>query len=294
MAVVFELLEWRGDEKVELYPFLMVPEELLELGSSALFALTAIAVLQSSASTWSAIELDGVWRHLRRARDQLRRLLPLIGSIVVVTAVLLALSLLLADAAAEPFEGLFVDVYEISGSRLSGMVSAIGVMLLVATTAICLFASRLLAAQQGKARIARFLLLSGLLTVLLAIDDHMAIHEFADDALAALSGYQAEGVVKDALEAGVLGLYAVLVTGLLWRFRATVAGSEWILLALAALLLLVSLGLDFAPHAWLAEQTGITIEAQGVVEDSLKLVGLSFYAAYFVRTSAMALRRAGD
>jgi hypothetical protein len=47
VAAVLELLQWEGDEEVESYALLMVPEELLELAGIALFALAAIAVLQS-------------------------------------------------------------------------------------------------------------------------------------------------------------------------------------------------------------------------------------------------------
>lgn len=46
VANVLEYVQWRGDEKVELYVLLMVPEEMLELAGAALLALAAIATLQ--------------------------------------------------------------------------------------------------------------------------------------------------------------------------------------------------------------------------------------------------------
>ena len=48
IALVLEFVQWYGGEKVELYVFYMVPEELLELASNALYALAAIATLQSA------------------------------------------------------------------------------------------------------------------------------------------------------------------------------------------------------------------------------------------------------
>jgi hypothetical protein len=52
IANALEYVQWRGDEKVELYVLYVVPEELLELVAPALFALAAIATLQSMVVEW--------------------------------------------------------------------------------------------------------------------------------------------------------------------------------------------------------------------------------------------------
>jgi hypothetical protein len=49
IAAGLEYLQWRGDEEVEIYPLLMLAEELLELGGTALLLLAAIGTLQSTA-----------------------------------------------------------------------------------------------------------------------------------------------------------------------------------------------------------------------------------------------------
>ena len=51
VANALEYVQWRGDEKIEAYVLLMVPEEMLELVGSALLVLAAIAMLQSTAVT---------------------------------------------------------------------------------------------------------------------------------------------------------------------------------------------------------------------------------------------------
>jgi hypothetical protein len=183
-------------------------------------------------------------------------------------------------------ESLFLDVYELTGSRLTGLVSSVGVALLVASAAVCLFASRLL----WPARWGRWLLGAGLLTALLALDDYLSIHELADDVLAPVIGDDAGRVVKNGLEAAVLGLYALAFVILVWRFRATVFSTEWLLLAIALAFMLLSLGLDFGPHTWLSATVGVSIAAQDVAEDTLKLLGIAFYATYFIRSSAQAVR----
>lgn len=46
LAALLELIQWRGDEQVALYVLFMVPEELLELAGSSVFALAGLLVLR--------------------------------------------------------------------------------------------------------------------------------------------------------------------------------------------------------------------------------------------------------
>ena len=46
---------------------------------------------------------------------------------------------------------------------------------------------------------------------------------------------------------------------------------------------------DMAPHTWIAERLTFSESEQGVLEDTLKVLGIGFYATYFVRASASAV-----
>jgi hypothetical protein len=209
---------------------------------------------------------------------------------VTAATVLLVILAAMVAGADDDARILFLDMYELTGSRLSGLVSVAGVMLLAASAGICLFASRLSRARAGTEGWSRWLLGVGLLTALLAIDDYVSIHEYADDVLMAVTGIDAPRPLKNVLEAGVLGFYGLLVAVLLWRFRPTIALTEWRLLGMAIAMLLASLLLDMAPHAWLDATLGFALHVQELMEETLKFVGIGLWATYLVRSSATAVR----
>lgn len=224
------------------------------------------------------------------ARTRLARLVPLVLLVIGATLVVVTASLLLVGAVGEGTAGLYSDMYELTGSRLTGLLSIAGVMLLVATAAVCLFAGRITWQASGLHSLSRYLFGAGVLTTVLAADDYLSLHELADDILAVATGVEAGRALKNVLEAAVLGVYGLLFLLLLWRHRSTVAVTEWILLAVGGALLLASLALDMAPHAWLASASGLSPDAQGLAEDTLKLAGMTFFATYFTRTAASAVR----
>jgi hypothetical protein len=230
----------------------------------------------------------------QRERTQLSTLAPPILAVATASVLFVAASVLLADARGEAANDLFADMYELTGSRLTGLISTVGVVLLAATSAVCLFTARIIWRLPKSTYCARFLLGAGLLTAVLATDDYLSVHEFADDMLTIATGVEAGRALKNILEAVVLGVYGLLFSVLLWRFRSTVASTEWALLAIAGALLLASLVLDMAPHSWLASNLGLSLDTQGFVEDTLKLTGIAFYVTYFVRTSARAVRPRSD
>ena len=221
-------------------------------------------------------------------RAQFERLGPLIVTVAAVSILFVAATLLLVDARMENTGDLYRDTYELTGSRLTGLISFVGVVLLTATASICLFASRIIRSLPGSDRWSRFLLGVSLLTAVLATDDYLAIHELPGEML------EAGRVVQNALELAVLGIWGLLFAVLFWRHRSTIALTEWILLAIAAVLLATSLALDLAPHSWMAATFGFALDAQDLVEDTLKLVGIAFCATYFVRASALAVRTMAD
>lgn len=223
-------------------------------------------------------------------RTRFARLLPLSLLVIGATLFVVTASLVVVGVVGESPADLYRDMYELTGSRLTGLLSVAGVMLLVATAAVCLFASRITRQASGLHSLSRYLLGAGALAAILAADDYLSVHELADDILAVATGIEAGRGLKNVLEAAVLGVYGVLFLLLLWRQRSTVASTEWILLAFGGALLVASLALDMAPHTWLAGVSGLSLDAQGLVEDTLKLAGIAFCATYFTRTAASAVR----
>ena len=181
-------------------------------------------------------ELDRVGRHADHPHPpgitpqdvgtQIRSLSKVI-LVVAVGAALFALTALVVGRAAGQSAGQLVDdVYELSGSRLTGVLTMVGVMLLVAASAVCMFTARMTWTAADWRPWARFLLGAGAVTALLAIDDYFSIHEFPGEALSTATGSGANGAIKNLLEAGVLGIYVLLLMVLLWRYRSLVAATE--------------------------------------------------------------------
>jgi hypothetical protein len=235
----------------------------------------------------------------KRGRDHFGRLWPLTIVVAATSLLVVAAALFLAEALGEEASHLYCDtdgshlncdVYELTGSRLAGLLTFVGVFLLVATASICLFASKMIRAVPESSRWGGFLLGASLLTAVLAIDDYLGIHELPGEVLLAAVDIQPERVVQNAFEVAIIGIWGLLLAFLFWRYRSTIASSEWTLLTIAAALLLASLALDIAPHSWLATAFGVGLDVQSLVEDGLKLVGIAFYATYFVRASAQAMR----
>lgn len=225
-----------------------------------------------------------------RGRDQLRRLVPLALVLSAATVSAVVVALLLIETGDMGADALFADVYELAGSRMAGLISFIGVVLFVASAAICLFTAGITWTDPGTGRWSHVLLGAGLLTAALALDDYLSIHELADDVLTASTGIEAGRALKNLLELGVLSVYGLLFIVFLWHFRSAIVSTEWVLLGAAGGLLLTSLMLDVAPHSWLADTVGFSLGAQAVVEDTLKLAGIVFYTTYLVRTSARVAR----
>lgn len=292
-SFVLELLQWRGDEQIGIYPLLMVPEELLELTGTALCILAAITVLQATLpdvaqpdSGPTAASEDDEPPRQRHGRSGLLAVAVLVGSMLFVW-----LAISLVEARGESETDLFLDVYELTGSRLSGLISMAGVALLTAAAAIALFAASVSRPRAPADPRPQLLLWVGLLTALLAIDDYLAVHELADDVLQMLTGIEAERILKNVLELLVLGTYGLLFAIVLWRYRVTVAASQWLLLAGAGVFLAGSLVMDMAPHSWLAETIGISLDGQALVEDTLKLAGIALYLAYVTGLAASTVRQ---
>lgn len=142
----------------------------------------------------------------------------------------------------------------------TGMVSNIGVLFWCSTAVICIFSSLLLSNKDKST--AKFLLFSGLFTLVLLVDDLFMFHDYV---LPVYLGFPEEVVY--------LGYFLTAVTYFL-VFSKQILKTEYTILLMACCLLGMSIVCDI-----LLEQDGWTFLA----EDGFKLFGIVTWFVYFSR-----------
>ena len=109
---------------------------------------------------------------------RLRSSWPMIGLVLGVSAVLTGLAVLLHFWKGIPFGDLTRNPTAIAGALpYTGFLSQIGNCFWSATAAICLFGAKVVSRHPDSLKIKRFLFVSGLLTLLLGLDDIFLLHE---------------------------------------------------------------------------------------------------------------------
>ena len=151
-----------------------------------------------------------------------------------------------------------------------GLVSNLGVLVWFSAAVVCLFTGAVLKATAP--RDTAFFLASGLLALILALDDFLMLHEFIGWALS-------------IPETAIYGGYALLTVGWLTVFRGTIRQTDYLLLGLALALFAFSLLPDVPEIRALYSSERL----MRLLEDGGKLLGIVTWTAYFVQTSARAL-----
>lgn len=154
---------------------------------------------------------------------------------------------------------------------LVGMISSLGVLLWSATATICLFSARLLNAR-GTREQRHFLTGFGLLSCLLMLDDLFLLHE---------------EIWMDTLaipQPVTFAVYAGIVCGSLVWFRKTILASDFPMLLLALGFFGASICVDL--------QNDLFGDWHYLVEDGFKLLGITSWLAYFIRTAFDAVQLA--
>ena len=193
--------------------------------------------------------------------------LPLLPTVLIAAASALFLTVALVWAAGNGLSPgrLLRDPAQTQGMwPFTGFVSHLGVLILWSGAAISLFAAAV-AAERG---LALLLLLFGLFTFLIALDDLFMLHEYF---------WPRRGVPTEMSQV-ILGLVG---TALLVGFRRRLVGARHLALYLAIGLLGTSLAVDLVvPFS----------TASTVVEDTTKFTGYALWAGYWVGTARVALR----
>ncbi len=200
---------------------------------------------------------------LRRVRLTLES-----GFAVVAISVIGVYSLSLATGV--PLAKLTRDPATVTNSAFYvGILSNLGVLLWSACTAICFFGALLLNSDQKFRRSTVFLFFSGLVCLLLTLDDAFLLHE------------EVFPTYLKIPEAGVYLLYMVILAGFFFYFLPDLLSTDYLLLIVAGFFLGSSIFIDAVlPFS----------NAETFIEDCLKFSGIVFLLGYFSHTTATIIR----
>lgn len=144
-----------------------------------------------------------------------------------------------------------------------GFFSNIGIMIWSAAVTICFYGAwRINGIAHPKAQ--QFLLVSGLITLIMTLDDLFQMHELVFPVYFNIS--------DNMIYLTYLNIYLIYFI----RFRRLLLNSDFIALALAFFFLGLSTIIDILP---------LPIEKDTFLEDAMKLLGTVSWLIYFVRTS---------
>jgi hypothetical protein len=157
----------------------------------------------------------------------------------------------------------------------TGIMANLGILLWSATASVCLFVSIFLPQLVSK-EWKDFFLVSGLLTLLLLLDDLLRIH---DEIFPIYLGIKGD----------VFGMgYVLLILLYLLRYRTLIFQYPYGFLVMALGLFAISVAVDVAPPFL----KGLFSVADVLfLEDSAKLLGIANWLAYFAYLSSSVLRK---
>jgi len=152
----------------------------------------------------------------------------------------------------------------------AGFMSQLGVILWFAAATVCIIGAKVLAVQQRFLNFQQFLWFSGLLTILLGLDDAFLLHErFLPNM----------GIPEKV----IMTFYGSIVAAYACRFLHTILSTQYVVLVSALMFFGVSISLDLFPIA--------NIDPY-LFEDGAKMVGIIAWFVYFYQTTMTAIRAA--
>ena len=160
-------------------------------------------------------------------------------------------------------------------SPFIGIISNFGVLLWCTSAAICLFSWIILNHRSYETEFSKFILCSGLMTVLLMIDDFFRLHEYVFPKILGLP----EKIV-------IMGYGTLLLFGLI-RFRKCILKTEFLILLVAIGLFGLSLIVDLFQND--IEQ--LVGQWRILFEDGFKLLGIVSWLGYFLRNCYIEFER---
>ena len=202
-----------------------------------------------------------------------------LGTVAGAAVLVLVLVVAVCAVADVPLDHAVDDPSATTGAHpLTGVLSNLGVLLWWTGATAALLTSFVLRRAHREATLSRYLLIGGLLTGYLALDDLFLIHD----------SWITPTPLPQPLFLGVL------VLGFAWylvSYRLVLGSTEWRLVAVAGFLFGASLAVDVVSDLGLYLQAWEATPATTFVEDSLKWLALVAWTTYLVRLSASVLVR---
>ena len=169
------------------------------------------------------------------------------------------------------------DTNAVAGTHpFVGLVSNIGIIIWTITAAICLFSGIILYFCSNRKKFGGFLIFSGIITMLLMLDDFFQLHEVI---------YKSYFGVDEVV---IFSIYFILLFGDLIIFRQIIHETEYPIMLVAGGFFILSLLVDHFQSEF-TEVVGSDLRI--LLEDGFKLFGIAGWFAYFAYSSYQELRR---
>lgn len=229
-------------------------------------------------------------------RGKQGRRTPLRWLIVIGLTTVAALGLMLVAASATGVDAKAAvsDPQELTGFRLLGVVSNVGVLVWASIVSVCGFTGLLLNRQpKSEEPWSFFFLAFAAIAMLLLVDDFWLIHELADNVVGVFIDFDHTRSQKDLLESVVFAGYGLLLLVYLAVCRELIRLTEVRVMILAFGLLAASLFVDVGgPKAFgiVLPEDWHGVDVETLLEESLKLLGIVYLAAYYHLTAFRQLR----
>ncbi|MGK7907880.1 MAG: hypothetical protein AB4040_11755 [Synechococcus sp.] len=189
---------------------------------------------------------------------------------LLISAILIGIVLLLHAETGTSFGGLTRDVTAIGRvPAYSGFLSQIGIFIWAAAAGVCMFSAKLISRFPDSLRLKPFFFVSGLLTLLLGLDDLFQLHEWF---------FPHIGIPQKI----VLITYVGLILGYVTKFFSTILKTDYILLGMSLVFFCGSLVLDVLL---------VPSDMSLLFEDGAKLIGIVSWLSYFSRVGVSAVYR---
>ncbi len=210
-----------------------------------------------------------------------RRSMLSTGAIVAGSLVVMVAALAAARISGLDLEAAVSDPQEVTDSRFLGIVSTVGILVWGSTVSVCLFGFIAAGGVAEAGRLRRFLVASGVVALVLLIDDLLLVHEFADDVVARFVDFDRTRRQKDFLESVVFAGYAMMFAVYLAVFRDRLRAAKDLHLLVASLLLFA---LSTAIDIDVLGALGISMPSDDLeifAEEAAKFVAIALYAAFY-------------
>lgn len=203
----------------------------------------------------------------RQFSRQVKKLLPELIKIHVGILIFFVLVIAIRIYTKIPIPFLTRDpVSLLHGPYYYGYLSKIGILIWCAAAAICFFGFFMLRKLKHEKEYAYFLLASGVITLMLLVDDFFLLHE-----------NMLNSIIRNS-EALFYGLYAVIMLLYLFRFRNSIIQTDFVYMMLALLFFGISVIFD------VLQEFDITLKhGHYILEDGTKLIGMFHWLIYFWR-----------